>query len=101
MGLPAANLWADMDGFDVRRLRLSGGVRVIFGPYAVFDRVRIPRWLRIEEERGAVRFDVLEVTPVNAPASAFHADWLVAPTTSPPTPAASPAGPTDGPVGGY
>ena len=64
-------------------MRLAGGVRVRFGPYVKFESVRIPSWLQIVDQRGTVRFDVLAVNPVNAPASAFKMDWLVAPTTSP------------------
>ena len=92
-----ATLWVDMESFEVRRMRLAGGVRVQFGPYVVFDRVRVPSWLQIEEERGTVRFDLIAVTPVNAPASAFDPDWLVAPTTALPGGSRDPAGSSNGP----
>ncbi len=81
-GLPPT-LWVDSESFDVRRMRLAGDVRVRFGPYVEFGSVRMPSWLQISDERGIVRFDVVAVSPVNAPASAFKMDWLVAPTTSP------------------
>ena len=92
-----ATLWVDMESFEVRRMRLAGGVRVQFGPYVVFERVRVPSWLQIEEERGTVRFDLIAVTPVNAPASAFDPDWLVAPTTALPGGSRAPAGSPNGP----
>ena len=96
-GQRPATLWADMGSFDVRRVQLAGGVRILFGPYVMFERVRAPSWLQIEEERGSVHFDVVDVTPVNAPASAFDAEWIVAPSTSPPAPGRFPAGSPDGP----
>ena len=96
-GQRPATLWADMESFDVRRMRLADGARVLFGPYVMFDRVRVPSWLQVEEERGSVRFEVVDVTPVNAPASAFDADWLVAPSTTPPAPDQFPAGSPDSP----
>jgi hypothetical protein len=92
-----ATLWIDMEGFDVRRMRLDDGVRVLFGPYVMFERVRVPSWLQVEEERGSVRFEVVDVTPVNAPASAFDEDWLLAPSTTPPSPDQFPAGSPDAP----
>jgi hypothetical protein len=92
-----ATLWADMKSFEVRRIRLADGVRVLFGPYVMFERVRVPSWLQVEEARGSVRFKVVDVTPVNAPASAFDADWLVAPSTTPPVPDQFPAGSADSP----
>jgi hypothetical protein len=92
-----ATLWIDMEGFDVRRMRLDDGVRVLFGPYVMFERVRVPSWLQVEEERGSVRFEVVDVTPVNAPASAFGEDWLLAPSTTPPSPDQFPAGSPDAP----
>jgi hypothetical protein len=92
-----STLWADVESFDVRKLRLSGGEQVFLGPYVAFERVRLPSWIEIQEERGRVRFDVVGVTPVNAAASAFGAGWVLAPSTQPPTPSQLPEGPPDRP----
>ncbi len=72
-----ATLWIDLESYDIRRLGSRSGVRVTFGPEAVFDDLRVPSWIRIEEpDRMPVKFDVIRATKVSAPASAFGEDWL-------------------------
>jgi hypothetical protein len=95
-----ATLWIDMQTLDPHGMRLASGAQVRFGPYMKFGRVRVPVWVEIEEERGTVRFDVVEVKPVSAPAAAFDASWLVAPAASmgpPAAPSGVPAGVSEKP----
>jgi hypothetical protein len=60
----------------------------------VFDDLRVPSWIRIDEpNRASVRFDVLRASLVTAPASAFSETWLDAPPIPqemPPPPPAAP-----------
>ncbi len=72
-----ATLWIDLESYDIRRLGSRSGVRVTFGPEAVFDDLRVPSWIRIEEpDKMPVKFDVIRATKVSAPASSFGEDWL-------------------------
>lgn len=73
-------LWIEVETYAIRRLDSRGGVQVTFGPDALFDDLRVPAWIRIEEsDKSPVRFNVLRATKVNAPASAFSEEWLDAP----------------------
>jgi len=87
---PYPTLWIDLESYEIRRLGSRGGVRVTFGPEAVFDDLRVPSWIRIEEPgRNPVMFNVERAAKVNAPASAFDEEWLDAPVI----PASDPAAP--------
>ncbi len=80
MPIGVGTLWIDLESYDIRRLGSRGGVRVTFGPAAVFGDLRVPSWIRIEEPgKLPVKFNVLRATQVNAPASAFDEEWLDAP----------------------
>jgi hypothetical protein len=73
-------LWIELETYGIRRLDSRGGVQVTFGPDALFDDLRVPAWIRIQEaDKSPVKFNVLRATKVNAPASAFSEDWLDAP----------------------
>ncbi|MBW2385628.1 MAG: hypothetical protein JRG92_18505 [Deltaproteobacteria bacterium] len=77
---PVAKLWVDARSFEVRGMDFLNGVRVRLGPAASFDNLSVPAWILIEEiGKAPARFDVLRASQVNAPASAFSRDWLMAP----------------------
>lgn len=77
-GDPASTIWVDIDTYEVRRIDSENGVVVFLGPLATFDQIRVPLWLVIEEPgEDAVRYDILRLTPVNAPAGAFGRNWLL------------------------
>lgn len=90
IGPASPTLWIDLEGYDVRRLASRGGNRVTFGPGAVFDDLRVPSWIRIEEPgKSPVQFTVLRAAKVSAPASSFSEEWLDAPVI----PASDPGAP--------
>ena len=92
-GLARAVLWIDQESYAIRRLDSRSGVRVTFGPIAVFDDLRVPSWFRIEEpEKSPVKFNVIRASKVSAPASAFSEEWLdtqAIPPSDPGDPSAS------------
>jgi len=72
-----ATIWIDLVTYEPKRIDLRNGVRVWFGPSASFDRVQVPSWIRIDEPgKRPATFDVMAVSPVNAPAAAFSRSWL-------------------------
>ncbi|MBW2275826.1 MAG: hypothetical protein JRG96_21405 [Deltaproteobacteria bacterium] len=78
--LPTASVWVDVESFEIREMSSSSGVRVLLGPTASYDSLRVPRWWVIAEPgKRPVRFEVHTVMPVNAPASVFSRSWLMAP----------------------
>jgi len=78
--VPTASVWVDAESFEIREMNSSSGVRVLLGPTASYDRLRVPRWWVIEEPgKRPVRFEIRTVVPVNAPASVFSRSWLMAP----------------------
>ena len=86
---PRAAVWIETDGYEIRRLESVDGVRVVLGPPASFDKLRVPAWLEIREPRHVpVTLEILRATAVNAPANAFAREWLFA---APPPPAESAA----------
>ncbi len=78
---PARNsLWVDAESFDVLRMTLGGDVRFEFGPHAVFDGIRLPRWIAVEiPGQETARLEVLRVAPATAPVAAFRKSWLEQP----------------------
>jgi hypothetical protein len=86
---PVARLWIDTVSYEVLRIDSARGVQVRLGPTADFEQVRFPSWIAIQEPgRSAARLDVLRVTPVNAPASAFGNAWLFGDGAPAPPPSA-------------
>jgi len=82
---PRATLWIDTESFEIRRMLFSDGVAVDFGEFVDWDGVRFPDSITISEPlREPVRFDILAVTPVNAPAAEFRRAWLIPPEGDPP-----------------
>jgi hypothetical protein len=93
---PVAKLWVDASTFDVRGMDFENGVRVRLGPAATFEKLRVPAWILIEEDgKAPARFDVLRASQVNAPASAFSREWLMAPVE--PDATSGPLNPADTP----
>lgn len=81
---PFASLWIERVTYETKRIDLRSGVVIWLGPLKAFGRVQAPAWFRIDEPgRSEVRFDVLEVAPVDAPAAAFSKSWLHAPAETP------------------
>jgi hypothetical protein len=81
---PFASLWIDIVTYETKRIDLKSGVVVWLGPSKAFDRVQAPAWFRVDEPgRPEIRFDVLEVAPVDAAAAAFSKTWLYAPVGTP------------------
>ena len=79
------SLWVDIESFEVVRIDRGDGVRFRFGPSENFGGVRMPRWISIEEPGQApARLEIQKVTPANAPAASFSAEWLVAQPEPPP-----------------
>jgi hypothetical protein len=87
-------IWVDLESYELKRIESADGTKVTFGPEAVFDDVRVPSWIRIEEpDKATVRFDVLRASLVTAPASAFSEAWLDAPPIPAVTNVTPPAAP--------
>jgi hypothetical protein len=77
---PSPTIWIETRTFEIVRIELAGGVSVAFGSLTDFGGVRFPDFIAIQEpEREPVRFDVLGVTAVNAPAAGFSRVWLLTP----------------------
>jgi len=94
---PRATIWVDLLTFEPKRIALQDGVTVGFGPPAAFDRVQLPSWIRIEEPgKRPVTFDVVAVSPVDAPAAAFSISWLQRPIQAASPPAVLVPGPLSG-----
>lgn len=90
-GRPAPSLWVDARSFEIVRIESVDGVVIELGPLVQFGPVRFPGFITIQEpERDLVRFDIVGVTPVNAPAAVFQRTWLLTP------PAPIPGQPADG-----
>ena len=78
----APTVWVDAKTFEIVRIESHSGVTVDFGPVIAFGEVRFPESMTIREPgREPVRFDILGVVPVNAPAAEFTHTWLLAPTS--------------------
>ena len=78
--VPPPTLWVDSRTFEIVRIESRSGVAVEFGPTADYGGVRFPDAITIHEpEREPVRFDILGVTAVNAPAAGFTRVWLLTP----------------------
>ena len=79
-----AALWVDLATYEARRIDMRSGVVVWLGPTVAFDRVQAPSWYQIDEPgKPSVRFEVLGVSPVDAPAAAFSRSWLGGPVVAP------------------
>lgn len=82
-----ATVWIDTADYEIRRLQSAEGVRVVLGPTAVFEKLRVPAWLEIREPRHVpVTLEIQRAAAVNAPANAFGREWLFA---APPPPEAA------------
>lgn len=80
---PFASLWVELVTYETKRIDLRSGVVVWLGPPKAFGRIQMPAWFRVDEPgRSEVRFDVLEVAPVDATAATFSKAWLYAPMES-------------------
>lgn len=89
-----ATIWVDLLTYEPKRLDLRNGVRVWLGPPASFGPVQLPSWIRIDEpEKRPVTFDVMAVSPVDAPAAAFSRSWLERSTSARRVPAEMAPGP--------
>ncbi len=74
------SLWVDIESYDALRIVRADGVEYRLGPVAVYDGIRLPRWIEIVTPEGfRARLEVLRAAPANAPAAAFQVDWLIAP----------------------
>ncbi|MEE2664791.1 MAG: hypothetical protein VX681_11800 [Myxococcota bacterium] len=94
---PRATIWVDVLTFEPRRIELQSGVRIWFGAPAAFDQVQVPSWIRIDEPgKRPVTFDVVAVSPVDAPAAAFSLSWLQRPIQPVSPPAKTVPGPLSG-----
>ena len=88
---PQPTLWVDTRTFEIVRIEAPSGVSIDFGPAAVFGAVRFPDSITIHEPgRIAVRFEIEDVVPVNAPAAEFGHRWLLAPSADTALPAGLP-----------
>ena len=77
---PEPTIWVDSKTFEIVRVEARSGVTVDFGPAVAFGEVRFPESISIHEpERESIRFDILGVLPVYAPAAEFSQAWLLAP----------------------
>lgn len=93
-----ATLWVDLVTFEPKRIDLRDGVRVWLGPPAAYGAVQLPSWIRIDEPgKRPATFDVMAVSPVDAPAAAFSRSWLERPVVPQQTP---PAESAPGPLSG-
>ena len=73
-------LWVEMESYEIRGLDSSAGVQIRLGPAVVFEKLRVPAWLTIEEPgKSLLRFDVVGASRVAAPAAGFNRAWLLAP----------------------
>jgi hypothetical protein len=94
IGNQYAAIWVDLVTFEPRRIDLRSGVQVWLGPVATFDKVQVPSWIRIVEPgKRPATFDVMAVSPVDAPAAAFSRSWLERPIEAAPPPAETARGP--------
>ena len=77
---PQPTVWVDSKTFEIFRIESRGGVTVDFGLAVDFGEVRFPESISIYEPgRESIRFDILSVLPVSAPAAEFSHAWLLAP----------------------
>ena len=79
------SLWVDMDSFEIVQIDRHDGVRFRLGPEAVFDGIRLPRWIDIDAPgQSPARLEIVRAARADAPAAAFGADWLTAPAAPAP-----------------
>ncbi len=79
--VPRTRIWVDNQTYELLRVDFEQGTSVRMGPPAVFEKIRFPKWIQIEDPtRGAARFEITRVAPVSAPAAAFGDAWLFSPT---------------------
>ena len=77
-----SGLWVDRKSYAIRGMDSRGGVRTRLGPGVIYNGVRVPSWIYIEEPgREAVRLHVIEVSPVAPGPEAFMPEWLFGPET--------------------
>jgi hypothetical protein len=77
-----SGLWVDRKSHVIRGMDTKGGVRTRLGPGVIYNGVRVPSWIYIEEPgREAVRLHVIEVAPVELGSEAFMPEWLFSPET--------------------
>ncbi len=82
---PVPTLWIESTSYEIVRIESATGVVVDFGPLVAFGAVRFPDSITIHEpDRQPIRFDILGVTPVNAPAAGFKRAWLQTPAAGDP-----------------
>ncbi|MDG2332849.1 MAG: hypothetical protein P8Q97_01355 [Myxococcota bacterium] len=78
--LASPGLWIDRKSYGIRGLDAAGGVRTRLGPEAVYDGVRFPGWVEIQEPgREAVRLHVLAISPVLDEPEMYGPAWLLEP----------------------
>lgn len=71
------SFWVDVESYDPLRIVRDDGVEFELGPIMVYDGIRLPSWIDITTpEPFRARLEIRRATPANAPAAAFHADWL-------------------------
>ena len=74
------SFWVDVESYDPLRIVRDDGVEFELGPITVYDGIRLPSWIDImTPEPFRARLEIRRVTPANAPAAAFHTDWLTPP----------------------
>lgn len=74
------SLWIDIESYDPLRIVRSDGVEYRLGPVAVYDGIRLPRWIEmLTPDQFRARLELVRAAPANAPAAAFQLDWLAAP----------------------
>ena len=73
-------LWIDRKSFGIRGLDAVGGVRTRMGPEAVYDGVRFPGWVEIQEPgQETIRLHVLAISPVLGDPEVYGPAWLLEP----------------------
>jgi len=80
-----SGLWVDRKSYAIRGMDSKGGVRTRLGPGVIYNGVRLPSWIYIEEPgREAVRLHILEVFPAAPGPEDFMPEWLFSPEDPPP-----------------
>lgn len=79
-GKTAVSFWVDQDDLSIARIDVAGGVTYRVGPALGPEKgLRVPSWIEIEAPGlPAMRIEVLRARVIEAPAGAFHPDWLQA-----------------------
>jgi hypothetical protein len=79
-----SGLWVDRKTYAIRGMDSKGGVRTRLGPGVIYNGVRLPSWIYIEEPgREAVRLHILEVFPAAPGPEDFVPEWLYSPEGPP------------------